>query len=73
MGSCKPIGLMLGLPFALMAAFISIIAATIFVFGRLLHKVSPCFKNCDQVADRACGLTDLPIRVLRWFFENSPC
>ncbi|KAB1227989.1 hypothetical protein CJ030_MR1G022976 [Morella rubra] len=73
MGECRPLGFLLGLPFALVALVLSVIGAVIWVLGTLLSCLCPCCICCGMLANLAVDLVKLPVKVLRWFTDQIPC
>ncbi|GAU27110.1 hypothetical protein TSUD_104190 [Trifolium subterraneum] len=80
---CRPLGFLLGLPFALLALILSLVGAVIWVFGceygtsiryrSILSCLCPCCICCAGLANLAVGLVKLPVRVLKWFTRQIPC
>ncbi|CAL0322595.1 unnamed protein product [Lupinus luteus] len=70
---CRPLGFLLGLPFALVALVLSLVGAVIWVLGTMLSCLCPCCICCSGLANLAVSLIKLPIRVLRWFIRKIPC
>ncbi|KAE8679957.1 hypothetical protein F3Y22_tig00111392pilonHSYRG00054 [Hibiscus syriacus] len=73
MGDCRPLGFLLGLPFALIALVLAVVGAVIWVLGTILSCICPCCICCAGLANFAVDLIKLPIRVLRWFIDQIPC
>ncbi|XP_047307160.1 signaling peptide TAXIMIN 2 [Impatiens glandulifera] len=73
MGDCRPLGFLIGLPFALVSLVLSLIGAVIWVIGSVLSCLCPCFCCCAGLANMAVDLIKLPIKVIRWFTEQIPC
>ncbi|GMY10210.1 signaling peptide TAXIMIN 2 [Fagus crenata] len=70
---CRPLGFLLGLPFALVALVLSVVGAVIWVIGTVLSCLCPCCICCAGLANMAVGLVKLPVKVLRWFTHQIPC
>ncbi|XAR68310.1 hypothetical protein NMG60_11003393 [Bertholletia excelsa] len=73
MGACKPLGFILGLPFAFLALVLALVGAVIWVFGAALACLCPCCICCTGAAKMAVSLMKLPVKVIRWFIEKMPC
>ncbi|XP_004487196.1 signaling peptide TAXIMIN 2 [Cicer arietinum] len=70
---CRPLGFLIGLPFALLALILSLLGAVIWLFGSILSCLCPCCICCAGLANLAVSLVKLPVRVLRWFTHQIPC
>ncbi|XP_058752281.1 signaling peptide TAXIMIN 2-like [Vicia villosa] len=70
---CRPLGFLLGLPFALLALILSLVGAVIWTLGSILSCLCPCCICCTGLANLAVSLVKLPIKVLRWFTHQIPC
>ncbi|KAK2370671.1 hypothetical protein P8452_57789 [Trifolium repens] len=70
---CRPLGFLLGLPFALLALILSLVGAVIWLFGSILSCLCPCCICCAGLANLAVSLVKLPVRVLKWFTRQIPC
>ncbi|KAG4212958.1 hypothetical protein ERO13_A01G019700v2 [Gossypium hirsutum] len=53
MGDCRPLGFLLGLPFALIALVLSVVGAVIWVLGTILSCLCPCCICCAGLANFA--------------------
>ncbi|KAJ6886788.1 hypothetical protein NC651_027213 [Populus alba x Populus x berolinensis] len=73
MGDCKPLGFLIGLPFALVALVLSLIGAVIWVIGTVLSCLCPCCICFSGLANFAVSLVKLPVKVMRWFIDLIPC
>ncbi|XP_030444919.1 signaling peptide TAXIMIN 2-like [Syzygium oleosum] len=73
MGECKPLGFLIGLPFAFVAVILSLVGAVVWVLATVLSCLCPCCICCFGVAKLAVSLLKLPIKILRWFIEKIPC
>ncbi|KAL9340014.1 hypothetical protein Peur_066233 [Populus x canadensis] len=73
MGDCKPLGFLLGLPFALLALVLSIVGAVIWLIGTILSCLCPCCVCCAALANFAVDIVRLPVRILTWFIDQIPC
>ncbi|KAF9679217.1 hypothetical protein SADUNF_Sadunf07G0117000 [Salix dunnii] len=73
MGDCKPLGFLLGLPFALLALVLSIVGTLIWLIGTILSCLCPCCVCCAALANFAVDIVQLPVRILRWFIDEIPC
>ncbi|XP_020599340.1 uncharacterized protein LOC110038778 [Phalaenopsis equestris] len=70
---CRPLGFLLGLPFAILALALSLIGAVIWIIGSVLSCLCPCFVCCARLANLAVDLIKMPIKVIRCFIEQIPC
>ncbi|CAK9143034.1 unnamed protein product [Ilex paraguariensis] len=73
MEDCRPLGFLLGLPFALISLVISLVGAVIWVVGSAVSCVCPCCCCCAGLANVAVDLVKLPFKILKWFTEKFPC
>ncbi|XP_058181583.1 signaling peptide TAXIMIN 2-like [Rhododendron vialii] len=73
MGDCRPLGFLLGLPFALVALVLSLLGAIVWLLGSLLTCVCPCCCCCAGVANVAMELMTLPLKIITWFTDQIPC
>ncbi|PWA72756.1 hypothetical protein CTI12_AA267430 [Artemisia annua] len=72
-GGCRPLGFLIGLPFALIALVFSVVGAVIWVIGSVISCLCPCCCCFAGLANLAVDLIKLPIKVIRWFTEQIPC
>ncbi|PON44451.1 taximin [Trema orientale] len=73
MGDCRPLGFLIGLPFALVAMVLSVVGAVIWILGTVLSCLCPCCICCVGLANLAVSLIKLPFKVITWFTEQIPC
>ncbi|XP_072962832.1 signaling peptide TAXIMIN 2-like [Typha angustifolia] len=73
MGDCKPLGFLIGLPFALLSLVLSIVGAIIWIIGTLLTIVCPCCVCFAWLANTAMDLIQLPVSVIQCFVDLIPC
>ncbi|KAI5326992.1 hypothetical protein PRUPE_5G004400 [Prunus persica] len=73
MGDCRPLGFLLGLPFALVALVLSVVGAVIWVLGSVLSCLCPCCCCVGGLANLAVTLIKLPVKIIRWFIDKIPC
>ncbi|XP_050135741.1 signaling peptide TAXIMIN 2 [Malus sylvestris] len=73
MGDCRPLGFLLGLPFALIALVLSVLGAVIWVFGTVLSCLCPCCICFSGLANLAVSLIKLPFKIITWFIDQIPC
>ncbi|XP_034901876.1 signaling peptide TAXIMIN 2-like [Populus alba] len=73
MDDCRPLGFLIGLPFALIALVLSLIGAVVWVIGSVLSCLCPCCICCAGLANLAVSLVKLPVNVIRWFIDLIPC
>ncbi|KVI04276.1 uncharacterized protein LOC112525744 [Cynara cardunculus var. scolymus] len=72
-GDCRPLGFLIGLPFALIALVFSVIGAVIWIIGSVVSCLCPCCCCFAGLANLAVDLIKLPIKILRWFTHQIPC
>ncbi|KAI4322717.1 hypothetical protein L6164_022384 [Bauhinia variegata] len=70
---CRPLGFLLGLPFAFIALILSVLGTIVWLLGSIFSCLCPCCICCASLANLAVTLVKLPIRVLRWFIDQIPC
>ncbi|KAK8958881.1 hypothetical protein KSP40_PGU014559 [Platanthera guangdongensis] len=70
---CRPLGWLLGLPFALLALIVSIVGILIWIVGLLLSCICPCCLCVTIVVELAIELIKAPIHVMQWFTAQIPC
>ncbi|XP_078439047.1 taximin [Wolffia australiana] len=73
MGDCRPLGFLIGLPFAILALVLSLVGAVIWIVGTLLSCLCPCCVCFAGLANLAMALIKLPVKVMRCFIEQIPC
>ncbi|XP_019708301.1 signaling peptide TAXIMIN 2 [Elaeis guineensis] len=73
MARCRPLGFLLGLPFAVLALLLSLVGAVVWFIGFALTCVCPCCCGCcTWVANLAVDIIQLPVRVIQCFMDNVP-
>ncbi|XP_027911948.1 signaling peptide TAXIMIN 2-like [Vigna unguiculata] len=70
---CRPLGFVIGLPFALLSLVFCPVGAIIWLLGSIMSCLCPCWKGCGELSNVGVSLVKFPIRVLRWFIEKIPC
>ncbi|PIA35128.1 hypothetical protein AQUCO_03600057v1 [Aquilegia coerulea] len=70
---CRPLGFLIGLPFAFIALIISLLGAIIWILGTIISCLCPCCCCCAGLANFAVSLIKLPISIIRWFIDQIPC
>ncbi|ESW04766.1 hypothetical protein PHAVU_011G123800 [Phaseolus vulgaris] len=70
---CRPLGFVIGLPFALISLVFCPVGAIIWFLGSIMSCLCPCCKGCGELRNVGVSLVKFPIRVLRWFIEGIPC
>ncbi|XP_028792972.1 signaling peptide TAXIMIN 2-like [Neltuma alba] len=70
---CRPLGFLIGLPFALASLLLSLVGAVIWIIGSVLSCLCPCCICFAALANFAMGLIKLPIQVMQWFIDKIPC
>ncbi|KAF8714305.1 hypothetical protein HU200_027766 [Digitaria exilis] len=81
-GDCRPLGWLLGLPFALLAVLVSLVGAIIWIIG-LIKKIGwcrlpiscicPCCLCVTVLLEVAVELVKAPLHVMTWFTSKIPC
>uniref|UniRef100_A0A2P2IMY5 Uncharacterized protein n=1 Tax=Rhizophora mucronata TaxID=61149 RepID=A0A2P2IMY5_RHIMU len=71
--NCRPLGFLLGLPFALLSLLISIVGVVVWIVGLLLTCICPCFLCVTVMVDLAVELIKAPFHVMEWFTSRIPC
>ncbi|KAG9157102.1 hypothetical protein Leryth_025866 [Lithospermum erythrorhizon] len=70
---CRPLGFLIGLPFAIIALALSLVGAVIWVVGSLVSCICPCCICCAGIANMAVELVKLPVKIIQWFIDLIPC
>ncbi|GFP79723.1 hypothetical protein PHJA_000115800 [Phtheirospermum japonicum] len=70
---CRPLGFLLGLPFALVSLILSLVGVVIWIIGTLLTCLCPCCLCVTVIVEMALGLIKAPFSVMKWFTEQIPC
>ncbi|KAJ7544428.1 hypothetical protein O6H91_09G079200 [Diphasiastrum complanatum] len=70
---CRPLGFLLGLPFALLSLLLSVIGVLVWVVATLLICICPCCICVAAIIDIALELIKAPLHVITWFTEQIPC
>nr|AIW09141.1 taximin [Taxus baccata] len=73
MGECRPLGFLLGLPFALLSLVFAAVGAVVWILGTLLSCICPCCICFSGLANMAVGLMKLPLKIMRWSIHQIPC
>ncbi|GAB4849468.1 hypothetical protein Ancab_004262 [Ancistrocladus abbreviatus] len=63
MGECRPLGFLLGLPFALAALLLSAAGLIVWILGSILSCVCPCCPCIGGIANGAMSIVKLPVKV----------
>ncbi|KAK1425389.1 hypothetical protein QVD17_20741 [Tagetes erecta] len=71
--NCRPIGFLLGLPFALVSFLLSIVGVFVWTVGLLLTCICPCCLCVTVIVAFALKLIKAPFHVMRWFTSKIPC
>ncbi|KAL3508710.1 hypothetical protein ACH5RR_028111 [Cinchona calisaya] len=64
MEDCRPLGFLIGLPFAFLALILSLVGAVIWVIGSAVSCVCPCCVCCAGLANLGCNFTPLFLLLL---------
>ncbi|KAG8086125.1 hypothetical protein GUJ93_ZPchr0010g8346 [Zizania palustris] len=67
---CRPIGWLLGLPFALLVSFVS---AIIWIVGMPISCICLCCMCVTVLLEVAVELVKAPLHVMTWFTSKIPC
>lgn len=70
---CRPIGFLLGLPFMLLSALLSLVGIVVWIIATLLICIFPCGVCLAAVVSFAIWLIKLPIKIITWFTRSIPC
>ncbi|KAI5084559.1 hypothetical protein GOP47_0000728 [Adiantum capillus-veneris] len=70
---CRPCAFILGLPFAVLGVFLSLLGVVIWVAGTIFSCICPCCGCCVLLVNLALKLTRAPLKILRWFIDSIPC
>ncbi|KAK6919156.1 hypothetical protein RJ641_017578, partial [Dillenia turbinata] len=84
---CRPLGFLLGLPFAFLSLLISLVGVVVWIVGSdefhafalwvcqrlLLTCICPCCLCVTVIVEVALELIKAPIHVMEWFTEQIPC
>lgn len=72
-GECRPLGWLLGLPFALLAVIVSFVGAIIWIIGLPISCICPCCLCVTLLLEVAVELVKAPLHVMTWFTSKIPC
>ncbi|KAG2717504.1 hypothetical protein I3843_03G180000 [Carya illinoinensis] len=72
-GDCRPLGFLLGLPFAFLSLLVSIVGLVVWIVGLLLSCICPCCFCVTVLVELALELIKAPIHVMEWFTSQIPC
>ncbi|CAK9148173.1 unnamed protein product [Ilex paraguariensis] len=70
---CRPLGFLLGLPFAFVALLLSLVGVVIWIVGLALTCICPCCLCVTVIVELALALIKAPFSVMKWFTEKIPC
>ncbi|EYU44973.1 hypothetical protein ABFS82_13G071200 [Erythranthe guttata] len=70
---CRPLGFLIGLPFAFISLLLSLVGVIIWLIGSVLSCLCPCCICCAGVANLAVTMVEIPFKVIRWFIDLIPC
>ncbi|MCO5578424.1 hypothetical protein L7F22_048135 [Adiantum nelumboides] len=70
---CRPLGFLLGLPFALLATLLSVLGVFIWIIGIILSCLCPCCICVAAIINLALALIRAPLHVIEWFTSKIPC
>ncbi|KAL0535015.1 hypothetical protein IC582_029326 [Cucumis melo] len=71
--NCRPLGFLLGLPFAFLSIFVGFVGVVIWIVGSVLSCICPCCFCVTVVIEFALALINAPILVMKWFTSKIPC
>ncbi|CAL5212832.1 unnamed protein product [Lathyrus oleraceus] len=72
-GECRPLGFLIGLPFAFLSLLLSIVGAFFWIIGLLLSCICPCCLCFTIIVELAIELIKAPLHVMTWFTSMIPC
>ncbi|KAK4255582.1 hypothetical protein QN277_008566 [Acacia crassicarpa] len=72
-GECRPLGFLLGLPFAFLSLLLSAVGLIIWIVGLLLTCICPCCLCVTVIVELALELVKAPLHVMEWFTSQIPC
>eukprot|EP01018_Ginkgo_biloba_P033386 Gb_10489 [translate_table: standard] len=72
-GECRPLGFLLGLPFALLAFVVSLVGVLVWIVGILLSLICPCCLCLTLLVEFALELIKAPLHTMEWFTSKIPC
>ncbi|CAB4306592.1 hypothetical protein PRUPE_4G058200 [Prunus persica] len=70
---CRPLGFLIGLPFAFISLLLSVVGVFIWIVGLALTCICPCCLCVTIVVELALGLIKAPFSVMKWFTSKIPC
>ncbi|KAL1338725.1 hypothetical protein HN51_033327 [Arachis hypogaea] len=70
---CRPIGFLLGLPFAFVSLLISLVGIIVWIVGLILTCICPCCLCVTLIVEFALALIKAPFSVMEWFTSKIPC
>ncbi|EEF39844.1 conserved hypothetical protein [Ricinus communis] len=70
---CRPLGFLLGLPFAFLSLLISLVGVVVWIVGLVLSCICPCCFCVTVLVEFALGLIKAPIPIMKWFTSKIPC
>ncbi|KAJ9563494.1 hypothetical protein OSB04_008654 [Centaurea solstitialis] len=71
-GDCRPLGFLLGLPFAFLSLILSIVGIFVWIVG-LCYRAYACCLCVTVMVEVAIELIKAPIHVMEWFTSQIPC
>ncbi|KAL9441104.1 hypothetical protein AB3S75_017231 [Citrus x aurantiifolia] len=71
MARFRPVAMLVGMPFASICSTLSLIGAVIWVVGKLVSLIFPCWE-CMGLINRAVYLIRLPVVTIRYFLNKIP-
>ncbi|XP_039066627.1 signaling peptide TAXIMIN 1-like [Hibiscus syriacus] len=70
-GECRPLGFIIGLPFAFVSLLISLVGVIVWIVG--LTLICPCCLCVTVVVEVALESVKAPFIVIQWFTQQIPC
>ncbi|ERN13950.1 hypothetical protein AMTRI_Chr01g110890 [Amborella trichopoda] len=70
---CRPLGFLLGLPFALLSLLVSIVGILVWIVGLALTCICPCCLCVTILVEFALELIKAPLHVMEWFTSQIRC
>ncbi|VFQ88519.1 unnamed protein product [Cuscuta campestris] len=72
-GGCRPLGFLLGLPFAFISLLLSLAGVVLWILGCIVTCVCPCCVCVTWIVDVAVALIKAPFSIIVCFTDKIPC
>ncbi|XP_031503530.1 signaling peptide TAXIMIN 2-like [Nymphaea colorata] len=73
MVECRPLGFLIGLPFAFLSLLLALVGAVVWIIGTAISCLCPCCACFAWLASLAVHLLKIPLNVIRFFIDLIPC